>query len=84
VPTRGAGRQVGNCPEVDNPTAGEQCEYFMRFDLQSGQTPVPSGGYSIGTGFEAYHFVVDSYGTSDRGAQSEHRQSFYIVGPSGG
>jgi type IV pilus assembly protein PilX len=84
VPTRGTGRQVGNCPEVNNPTAGEQCEYFMRFDLQSGQTPVPSGGYSIGTGFEAYHFVVDSYGTSDRGAQSEHRQSFYIVGPSGG
>ena len=84
VPDRGTGRAIANCPEVANPTDAEQCEYFMRFDLQSGQTPVPSGGYSVGTGFEAYHFVVDSYGTSDRGAQSEHRQSFYIVGPSGG
>ena len=84
VPTRGTGQPIGNCPEVDDPTDAQQCEYFMRFDLQSGQTPVPSGGYSIGTGFEAYHFVVDSFGTSDRGAQSEHRQSFYVVGPSGG
>jgi type IV pilus assembly protein PilX len=84
VPTRGSGQAIADCPEVDNATAGQQCEYFMRFDLQSGQTPVPSGGYSIGTGFEAYHFVVDSFGTSDRGAQSEHRQSFYVVGPSGG
>jgi hypothetical protein len=84
VPTRGTGQAIANCPEVDTPTDAQQCEYFMRFDLQSGQTPVPSGGYSIGTGFEAYHFVVDSFGTSDRGAQSEHRQSFYVVGPSGG
>jgi hypothetical protein len=84
VPTRGTGQPIANCPEVDDPTDAEQCEYFMRFDLQSGTTPVPKGGYSIGTGFEAYHFIVDSYGTSDRGAQSEHRQSFYIVGPGGG
>jgi hypothetical protein len=84
VADRGTGRPIANCAEVASPTDAQQCEYFMRFDLQSGQTPVPSGGYSIGTGFEAYHFVVDSYGTSDRGAQSEHRQSFYIVGPSGG
>jgi type IV pilus assembly protein PilX len=83
VPTRGTGQAIANCPEVDSPTDAEQCEYFMRFDLQSGLTPVPSGGYSIGTGFEAYHFVVDSFGATDRGAQSEHRQSFYIVGPSG-
>ena len=70
-------------PRSTRPTDAQQCEYFMRFDLQSGQTAVPGGGYSIGTGFDAYHFVVDSYGTSDRGAQSEHRQSFYIVGPGG-
>jgi hypothetical protein len=82
VPTRGTGQPIANCPEVDAPTNAQQCEYFMRFDLQSGQTPVPSG-YSMGTGFEAYHFIVDSFGTSDRGAQSEHRQSFYIVGPGG-
>ncbi|MGB7738000.1 MAG: PilX N-terminal domain-containing pilus assembly protein [Steroidobacteraceae bacterium] len=84
VADRGTGRPIANCAEVASPTDAQQCEYFMRFDLQAGQTPVPSGGYSIGTGFEAYHFIVDSYGTSDRGAQSDHRQSFYIVGPSGG
>jgi len=83
VPDRGTGRAIANCPEVANPTDAQQCEYFLRFDVQNGQTPVPSGGYSVGTGFEAYHFVVDSYGTSDRGALSDHRQSFYIVGPSG-
>lgn len=82
-PTRGTGDVTTNCPEVDDPADSEQCEYFMRFDQQAGQTPVPGGGYSIGTGFEAYHFIIDSYGTSDRGALSEHRQSFYVVGPGG-
>ncbi len=82
-PTRGTGDAVANCPEVDGPEDSEQCEYFMRFDQLAGTTPVPGGGYSIGTGFEAYHFIIDSYGTSDRGALSEHRQSFYVVGPGG-
>jgi type IV pilus assembly protein PilX len=58
-------------------------EYFIRFDEQSGTTPVPGGGYSLGTGFNAYHFVVDAYGTSDRGAQSDHQASFYVIGPGG-
>jgi hypothetical protein len=83
VPDRGTGRQTVNCPEAAVPSDGEQCEWFMRFDLQAGQTAVPGGGFSLGSGFEAYHFVIDSYGTANRGAMSEHRQSFYIVGPSG-
>jgi len=83
VPDRGTGQQITNCPEVAGAADGQQCEYFMRFDLQAGQTAVPGGGYSIGTGFEAYHFIIDSYGVADRGAMSEHRQSFYIVGPGG-
>jgi type IV pilus assembly protein PilX len=83
IPDRGTGRQIGNCTEVAGAADGQQCEYFMRFDIQNGQTAVPGGGYSIGTGFEAYHFVIDSYGTAERGALSEHRQSFYIVGPGG-
>jgi type IV pilus assembly protein PilX len=83
VPARGNGREISNCPEVDGAAAGQQCEYFMRFDIQSGTTAVPGGGYSIGTGFQAYHFVIDSYGTAERGALAEHRQSFYIVGPGG-
>lgn len=82
-PTRGTGDPVVNCPEVAAAGNSEQCEYFMRFDQQAGTTPVPGGGYSLGTGFEAYHFIIDSYGTSDRGALSEHRQSFYVVGPGG-
>jgi type IV pilus assembly protein PilX len=82
VPDRGTGAQITNCPDAGG-ADGQQCEYFMRFDLQAGQTAVPGGGYSIGTGFEAYHFIIDSYGVADRGAMSEHRQSFYIVGPGG-
>jgi hypothetical protein len=46
-------------------------------------TPVPGGGYSLGTGLQAYHFVIDSVGVAERGAQSEHTQSFYIIGPGG-
>ena len=83
VPERGTGQQIANCDEVDSPAAGEECEYFLRFDQQAGQTAVPGGGYSIGTGFEAYHFVIDSYGAAERGGASEHRQSFYVVGPGG-
>jgi type IV pilus assembly protein PilX len=82
VADRGTGQQIVNCPDA-GAADGQQCEYFMRFDLQAGQTAVPGGGYSIGTGFEAYHFIIDSYGVADRGAMSEHRQSFYIVGPGG-
>ena len=82
IADRGTGRQIARCDDAGAADA-EQCEYFMRFDLQSGQTVVPGGGYSIGTGFEAYHFVVDSYGVADRGGAADHRQSFYIVGPGG-
>jgi len=56
-------------------------EYTVTFDEERGVTSVPGGGYSLGTGFEAYHFVVDSTGRSNRDAVSEHQQSFYIVGP---
>jgi type IV pilus assembly protein PilX len=82
-PVRSQGRQIQNCPEPANPTPDQQCEYFVRFDENTGTTAVPGGGYSLGTGFQAYHFVVDSYGTSNRGAASEHQQSFYVVGPGG-
>jgi type IV pilus assembly protein PilX len=83
VPIRGEGLPIANCVEVDDPAESEECEYFMRFDQQSGQTVVPGGGYSLGTGFEAYHFVIDSFGVAERGGLAEHRQSFYIVGPGG-
>jgi hypothetical protein len=58
----------------------EDCyEYFMRFDEQTGTTPVP-GGVAI-PDLQAYHFVVDAYGTSNRGAVAHLTQGFYIVGP---
>jgi type IV pilus assembly protein PilX len=86
TPTRGTGT-IACVPSVDDTgtrTDSDDCfEFFMRFDDLTGSTPVPGGGYSLGTGFEAYHFVVDSFGTSNRGAASDHQQSFYIIGPGG-
>lgn len=88
TPDRGTG-QVGCVQTIpaDADTATDDStdcyEYFVRFDEQSGTTPVPGGGYSLGTGFNAYHFVVDAFGTADRGAQSDHQASFYVVGPGG-
>lgn len=80
----GCTASIDSGADADKDQASTDCyEYFMRFDSQSGSTPVPGGGYSLGTGFEAYHFVVHSIGESSRGAASEHEQSFYIVGPGG-
>jgi type IV pilus assembly protein PilX len=86
VPTRGTGQEgcVQGEDEDGNLADSPDCyEYFMRFDEESGTTAVPGGGYSLGTGFEAYHFIVESYGVSNRGAASDHTQSFYVVGPGG-
>lgn len=82
TPKRGQGTQIANCPDQSTDAAG-QCEYFVRFDQAAGVTPVPGGGYSLGTGLQAYHFVVESAGVAERGALSEHTQSFYIIGPGG-
>ena len=87
TPTRGTGVTgcVQSIPEgAGAATDSTDCyEYFVRFDELSGTTPVPGGGYSLGTGFNAYHFVVDSFGTSNRGAESDHQASFYVIGPGG-
>jgi type IV pilus assembly protein PilX len=82
TPQRGSG--VAGCMRTiaDDGSVSdtEDCyEYFMRFDEQTGTTLVP-GGVS-NPGLQAYHFVVDAYGTSNRGAVSHLTQSFYIVGP---
>ena len=82
TPQRGSG--VAGCMQTiasdGSVSDTEDCyEYFMRFDEQTGTTPVPGGGSS--PGLQAYHFVVDAYGTSNRGAVSHLTQSFYIVGP---
>jgi type IV pilus assembly protein PilX len=84
APIRGAGTQIADCPDqpVANSSSGE-CEYFLRFDQAAGITPVPGGGFSLGTGLQAYHFVVDGVGVAERGAQTQNQASFYIIGPGG-
>ena len=68
-------------PSCTVPTSGDSYDYDVYFDTSAGGTPVIGGGYSLGTGIEAYHFIVDSEGESSRGARSEHTMSFYILGP---
>jgi type IV pilus assembly protein PilX len=58
-------------------------DFNMEFDKQTGTTIVPGGGYSMGTGFQAYHFNIESTGRSERGAEATHTQSIYIIGPGG-
>ena len=82
TPIRGQGRQITNCANQGTDVSG-RCEYFIRFDQAAGITPVPGGGYSLGTGLQAYHFVVDGVGIAERGAQSQNQTSFYIIGPGG-
>lgn len=84
TPKRGvnAGRDIAGCTGASGAQITD-CEYFIRFDQAAGVTPVPGGGYSLGTGLQAYHFVIESVGLAERGAQSEHTQSFYIIGPGG-
>lgn len=68
---------------ADTPAEEDQFEFTMTFDADTGATAVPGGGYSLGTGLQAYHFEVESTGESNRGAESQNVQSFYIIGPGG-
>ena len=65
-----------------DPAANDQLEYRILYEGSS-----PSGdlivGSSAGTGLNAYHFSVESSGYAPDGAQSDHVQGFYIVGPGG-
>jgi type IV pilus assembly protein PilX len=72
----------GSNPTMPSSTS-DNYKYSLYYDSTSAGTPVPGGGYSIGSGLEAYHFVVESTGASARGAQDIHTQSFYILGPAG-
>jgi len=64
-------------------TDSDEFEYTLQFAAESSMPTVPTG-YSLGSGFQAYHFVVDASGYSSGGAESDHTQGFYIVGPGGG
>lgn len=67
--------------ECTTPSTGDPYDYDVYYDTSAGGTPVVGGGYSLGSGLEAYHFIIESTGQSARGARSEHTQSFYILGP---
>jgi len=75
-----------NVPDIRGPTtvtgSNDQWEFVMSLDPDTGETPVPGGGYSLGSGFTAYHFNIRAIGRSERGARAEHVQSVYIIGPS--
>jgi type IV pilus assembly protein PilX len=61
---------------------GDSYEYELRFADESSLPTVPTG-FSLGSGLQAYHFEVESTGSSTGGASSTHTQGFYVVGPGG-
>ena len=80
---RSAGKACrSSAARTNRTTATGQCEYFLRFDLANGITPVPDGTDDAAAGL-AYHFVIDSYGVAERGAQSELTLGFYVIAPAG-
>jgi hypothetical protein len=80
VPIPGHGTPIDGCGgDPGQPAA--RCEYFVRFDQAAGAVLVP--GMDPAAPLRAYHFVVDSAGVAERGARSDHVQSFYVVGPAG-
>jgi type IV pilus assembly protein PilX len=77
IPTEAAA-----CPAA-SVDPSDSYDFILYFEPDGGATAVPGGGYSLGSGFQAYHFIVDATGTSGRGATARHSQSFYIIGPGG-
>jgi type IV pilus assembly protein PilX len=80
------GEALGDCDPTVITAGGVpmgQYEFTVEFDSGSSLPTVPTG-YSLGSGFQAFHFVAQSTGSNDTGATSTHTQGFYIVGPGGG
>lgn len=63
------------------PVTGEAFDYSVYYDAGAGRAPAPDGGYSLGAGLQAHHFVIEASGESGRGARAEHTQGFYVLGP---
>jgi hypothetical protein len=59
---------------------GDSFDYSLYYDAAAGRTPVPGGGYSLGAGLQAHHFVIEAAGASGGGARAEHDQGFYVLG----
>jgi len=65
-----------------NPTTGGEAQVSISYEGES-NSPITLEGYSLGAGIQAYHFEVQSNGFEAGGAESEHTQGFFIVGPGG-
>jgi type IV pilus assembly protein PilX len=63
------------------PTTGDPFDYSLYYDASASDTVAPDGGYSLGTGLQAHHFVIEATGESGQGARSDHTQGFYVLGP---
>jgi Tfp pilus assembly protein PilX len=72
---------VGTASVPAGVSSNDTADFELYYDTEAGKTPVPGGGYSLGTGLQAYHFVVESEGTSARNATDQQTQSFYLIGP---
>ncbi len=73
-----------NQPTINVPNSPYAAPDTYSYQLQFvGQTPLGTGmtGFSIGTGFQSYHFQVDATGNGPDNALAQHTQSFYVVGP---
>jgi type IV pilus assembly protein PilX len=82
TPQRGSGVRgcVRTIDEDGSAIDTEDCyEYFMRYDEHTGPTAVPDPSFDPESGLQAWHFVIDAYGSSARGAVSHHTQGFYVV-----
>lgn len=62
------------------PVNGDPFDYSLYYDAAAGRTPAPDGGYSLGAGLQAHHFVIEATGESGGGARAEHTQGFYVLG----
>lgn len=70
VPVSGAAPAVpGSSPDAYS--------YRLYYDTSTD----PAAGIGPDPGLRAYHFVVESTGTSARGAADTHVQGFYVLGP---
>jgi hypothetical protein len=74
TPVAGRGAVIANCPPA---ASGDRCEYFVRYDVAAGPSPVPAvPGRDDGS--LAYHFVIESVGVGGRNAKVALTQGLYV------
>lgn len=62
------------------PITGDPFDFSLYYDAAAGRTPAADGGYSLGAGLQAHHFIIEAAGESGGGARAEHTQGFYVLG----